>query len=587
MNPDNYLLNDQKERVRLDGAYAAFEQLNRDGKFVLIFDGFDEMARQVSYQTTVNNFDELAKAAEGNAKVLLTCRKHYFREAREERSVLSGEASARVALERGDASKSEPGIVLRPGFEIVYLDEFTPADITTLLQRRFPAQWQEYNARLDATYNLSDLAKRPVLLDMIVQTLGEWGVGQIANAAQLYQVCTERWMERDIETGRAFMNQDDKRFFSEELATEVFRTGQLPGIHYSQFPAIIKKHFSRLERVEEIDHFAQDIFTHAFLIRDDDGKYRFAHNSFMEFFAAQKLWRGLRAGAGGEIQINEEIRAFICGLFAGNLPTSAAPLNVPSGMVYVPPGPFVMGGEMFDNEKPIHVATLLKGFFIDQFPVTQKQYKEFVDATQHRVPNVDAERAKPYNWDPKTRTFPPGLENHPVVLVSWDDANAYAQWAGKRLPTEMEWEKAARGIDGRVYPWGDVWDRHKANTASWWIDDDIITYDDWEKKFKLRWEDDWLGKKVMTTPVGQFQNDASPYGCGDLIGNVWEWCTDWYDENYYKSSPARNPRGPDSGQYRVLRGGSWYFEQGHSRAAYRDGGFATYSENFTGFRCAE
>ncbi|MCI0475879.1 MAG: NACHT domain-containing protein, partial [Anaerolineales bacterium] len=250
----DFIVNEQRERVRLDGAYAAFEQLNCDGKFILIFDGFDEMARQVSYQTTVNNFDELAKAAEGDAKVLLTCRKHYFHEAREERSVLSGEASARWALERGDAARSaehpggkdEPGIVLRAGFETVYLDEFTPADITLLLQKRFPARWQEFDARIRTTYNLTDLAKRPVLLDMIVQTLDAWGARKITNAAQLYQVCTKRWMERDIQTGRAFLNENDKRVFSEELAVEVFRTGQLTGIHHSQFPAIIKKHFSRL-----------------------------------------------------------------------------------------------------------------------------------------------------------------------------------------------------------------------------------------------------------------------------------------------------------------------------------------------------
>lgn len=416
----DFLVNEQRERVRLTGGYAAFEQLNRDGKFVLIFDGFDEMARQVTYQTTVDNFNELAQAAEGNAKVLLTCRTHYFRETREARRVLAGEelTSPPTPLlagegRRGEVIKEQPAIELRPGFQIVYLEPFTETDITTLLQRRFPAKWQEYDARIRNTYNLTDLAKRPVLLDMIVQTLGEWGAERIANAAQLYRVCTEKWMERDIRSGTTFMGQDDKRLFSEELATEMFRTQQLQGIHYSQFPPRVKEHF-RLEKSQDIDIFAQDIFTHAFLIRDDDGKYRFAHNSFMEFFVAQKLWRALLAGQCDEMPISEEIRAFICGLFAGHLPEFAAPRQIPEGMVYIPPDPFVRGGEVFGDEKPTRIAVLRQGFFIDQYPVTNAQYKKFVDATRHRVPNVDAEWEKPYNWDPKTRTFPAGLENHPA-----------------------------------------------------------------------------------------------------------------------------------------------------------------------------
>jgi serine/threonine-protein kinase len=504
--------------------------------------------------------------------VLLTCRKHYFREAREERNILSGEASLQIARERGDARKDEPGIVLRPGFEIVYLDEFTPQDITTLLQKRFPAQWQEYDARIRNTYNLTDLAKRPVLLDMIVQTLGEWGEQKITNAAQLYQVCTERWMARDIETGRAFDNQDEKRFFSEELAIEVFRSGQLTGIHYSQFPAIIKKHFSRLERVDEIDHFAQDIFTHGFLTRDESGLYRFAHNSFMEFFAAQKLWRALGAGKADEFKLSEEIRAFIYGLFDGKLPAFATPRQIPPGMVYIPPGPFVMGGEVYDNEKPTRIAILQNGFFIDQFPVTQGQYKKFLDANKrHRVPKVNAEWAKPYNWDPETRTFPAGLENHPVVLVDWDDANAYAKWAGKRLPTEIEWEKAARGIDGRVYPWGDGWDRNKCNSASWWMKEDI-TNENWETKFYKPYQANWEGKKVMTTPVGQFKDGASPYGCFDMIGNVWEWTADWYS---------------DEKKYRAVRGGSWDNRSDVVRGAVRSDFNPGNRSISLGFRCAE
>ena len=120
-------------------------------------------------------------------------------------------------------------------------------------------------------------------------------------------------------------------------------------------------------------------------------------------------------------------------------------------------------------------------------------------------------------------------ENHPIVNVSWEDAADYAKWAGGNLPTEAQWEKAARGTDGREYPWGNNWDTTKCvNSGS------------------------------STQSVGSLPAGVSIYGCMDMAGNVWEWCVDWYDVNYYKSAPSRNPSGPSTGDYRVLRGGGWY-----------------------------
>ncbi len=223
-------------------------------------------------------------------------------------------------------------------------------------------------------------------------------------------------------------------------------------------------------------------------------------------------------------------------------------------MMYVSAGEFVMGSNDNDNEKPPHTV-YLNSFYIDCYPVTNAEYKKFVDATKHSPPS---------HW--QNGKIPPGKENHPVVNVSWHDAMAYAQWAGKRLPTEAEWEKAA-SWDGlkkekRVYPWGDDFDANKCNSSESGIGD--------------------------TTPVGKYSpRGDSFYGVADMAGNVWEWCADWYSENYYKNSPPENPQGPASGQYRVLRGGSWDDDSDYVRAAFRFNSEPDDRGGSMGFRCAQ
>jgi len=218
-------------------------------------------------------------------------------------------------------------------------------------------------------------------------------------------------------------------------------------------------------------------------------------------------------------------------------------------MVYVPAGEFLMGtpekdGNAYSDEKPQR-RVYLDAFWIDKTEVTVAQYRRFCQATGRQMPEAPS-----WGWQ----------DDHPIVNVTWDDATAYAAWAGKRLPTEAEWEKAARGTDGRQYPWGNEWDTGRYANR---VNSDSIQ------------------------PVGSYPSGASPYGVLDMAGSVDEWCADWFDGSYYRSAPARSPTGPPSGGYRVLRGGSWdndlptYF-----RCAFRHSYFPGYRSSFNGIRCA-
>ena len=238
-------------------------------------------------------------------------------------------------------------------------------------------------------------------------------------------------------------------------------------------------------------------------------------------------------------------------------------------MVHVPVGEFLMGSkddpDAADDEHPQHTVYVSE-FWIDKTEATNAQYRNCVEAGACRAPTTCDLGDPTYSDLSKT--------DHPVVCVSWQDAKAYCEWAGKRLPTEAEWEKAARGTDGRKYPWGDAFDCQRGNF------DDETEIDSYVVP----------GGKgcdgyVRTAPVGSFASGASPYGVLDMAGNVWEWCQDWYDEDYYASSPQHDPEGPSSGSRRVVRGGSWRYYVRFVRAALRLKAVSGDRNDLRGFRC--
>lgn len=263
-----------------------------------------------------------------------------------------------------------------------------------------------------------------------------------------------------------------------------------------------------------------------------------------------------------------------------------------NAMTLVPAGEFVMGSpegsDGFPDERPQR-QVYVSAFWIDRHETTNADYERFVRATGHRIPaNPDPAVSL---WDNGAPL--PGSHDHPVVNVSWDDAWAYCRWAGKRLPTEAEWEKAARGTDSRRYPWGNQWDITLANSASFWTGRTIEfqSSDDWHA-FWVKGEGARLARQhglkgeVLTLPVGQFLQGASPYGLLDMAGNVAEWVQDWYDPDYYAKAPLTDPPGPARGVLKAMRGGSWLKPAMSLRTSDRDFGNTQTRPSGTGFRCA-
>ena len=219
-----------------------------------------------------------------------------------------------------------------------------------------------------------------------------------------------------------------------------------------------------------------------------------------------------------------------------------------------------------EDERPAH-RVFVSAFRIDRLEVSVGRYERCVRAGACTLPETAGSETRPdYFTSPRYR-------KHPVVGVTWRQAVAYCRWRRARLPTEAEWEKAARGTDGRLYPWGSRFDPARLNYC--------------DRRCRLPWRDrGYDDGSEDTTPVDAHPAGASPYGALELAGNVWEWVADRYDPSFYERSPARDPTGPAGGTQRVTRGGGIFDDRVFTRATVRRRFVPTVASTSTGFRCA-
>ncbi|MCP5006832.1 MAG: SUMF1/EgtB/PvdO family nonheme iron enzyme [Planctomycetes bacterium] len=234
-------------------------------------------------------------------------------------------------------------------------------------------------------------------------------------------------------------------------------------------------------------------------------------------------------------------------------------------MVIIPTGPFVMGIDDIKVEQRPEHKVYLDAYYIDRYEVTNAQYFEFLEYINATSDHSKCHTAEPEGKDHTPANWVDGYFNNPefpVIRINWYDAYAYSKWAGKRLPTEAEWEKAARGTDKRKWPWGDIWTPDKCNVGS--------------------------SKPGEPKPIGSFEEGKSPFGCYDMAGSVGEWCSDWADVSYYTVSPKKNPKGPEKGIKKIVRGGSRFARAGILlRTTARKAQDPRLGNKGVGFRCAK
>lgn len=539
----------RKAGTSLQGLIEREIRLRRPGPkgILLILDGFDELSTEFDKEKVREEIENLSEKTEEFPKVILTSRTQFFRSRREEWEVLTRKP--------GMPPEGPRPMPYPEKFERIYVSFFSQEEIKDYLNLALDKDKESaselWNNVIGRVFDIKDLAKRPILLELITRYSEDIReIRGVVTPARFYETVCNCWRKRE---GRRAPKGIMR--FMEELAYWMFTRGKHQ-LHFDTLRQAIDKYFDHDTRQElklSLDNLEYQIRNCTFLSRNDaQGNYAFAHRSFIEYFVARKLAREIPENRAQKIKITDETALFVSELIDPSVYERIEPpqgVTVPEDMVYVPPGQFIMG----EGDK-IRIASLGKGFFMDKYPVTNALFCAFLNEIGNQQEGgrewIDlggsyiGERCR-IKRDGHGFSVKPGFEDHPVIYVSWYGARTYAEWAGKRLPTEEEWEKAARGIDGRIYPWGNEFDKDRCNTG-----------------------ESGIGH---TTPVKKYPEGRSPYGCYDMAGNVWEWT----DSSYGVDKKAK-----------VLRGGSWFNVHGNARCADRFRPHPGSRPDNIGFRCA-
>lgn len=459
--------------------YELFLWLLKSGRIVLILDGFDEMSSQVDHNVRLKSFNMIKDISKFPNKVIIAGRPTFFPNIDEMCQILGLLTDkSDIYSSLGHDLQKKIGLVVE--FETIELKQFNDDQVNQLLrsyQKHFTeigfGDWKKLKHIINTTYNLFELSKRPFLLDLIINTIPEIDAAKAPiNIASLYRLYTNFWC--DIEWARGevkhLISTNARKALMEFLAYKMHKSSKTQ-IRCSEIPSSIFKVNDKCAK--NVEWYRHDVGNCTFLTLSDDGLFEFVHKSFMEYFIASKILKDLMEKCAEEIQLSDTIALFISELIDKSFYNKRCD-NIPSpkGMTLVPAGPFIYG-----DEYNITVKKMPNAFFVDKYLVTNREYEKIFPEHKRCKESI--------------------LDDQPVVNVSYEDAKKYAESIGKRLLSEEEWEKAARGIDGRIFPWGNTADARRCNSG------------------KLR--------KTQTTPVKTYTEGISPYGCYDMAGNIREW----------------------------------------------------------------
>ncbi len=535
--------------------------INRKKDTILFLDAFDEDTRAIRNHR--DRIFQLMQLCREFKRVLITCRSQFF---------LSDEE---IVETTGIIRVGSTGLGEKKEFEFMklYISPLDDDQVKSFLRKRYRFEWKKRRKARALVAKVPLLTVRPMLLAYIPDLIET--DKEILFSTDIYQEMVAAWAVRES----SFWREENHLVeFSKHLAIDLYTRREERGqekVEPEELEALAGGWGFKVE--------GWQLTGRSLLNRDAGRNYKFAHRSIMEYLFARQVKDNPDDLA--RVYLTEQIQRFLlelhdidtshyrfkneCSAFelgkkygriykhAGSTLASYVRARPEPMLVQVPEGVFKMGAvEGGDREKPQH-EVYLSPFWIGKYPVTNLDYYAFISDAGHTPPD---------EWT--KGDYPRGKSDHPVVNVTRHDAMAYCSWLAEKtgknytLPTEAQWEKAARGTDGRIYPWGDQWDTDKLNSHE-------------------------SGIKT-TTAVGQYSLlGNSPYGASDMAGNVWEWCLDWFDENTYKrrkSTVDENPSGPQSGQYRILRGGSFAFYRSHCRCAYRYRNFPGPRYDYVGFR---